>query len=94
MLHSIEKQAYKLELPKKLRIHDVFHMSLLEQDTIRKRRVDDDNTVELDAGDDSRKYEVEAIWDNAIYARESKSGHLLGLYYLFLWKGYPKEENT
>ena len=30
VLHPIEKQAYKLELPKRWRIHDVFHVSLLE----------------------------------------------------------------
>ena len=53
MLHPVGKQVYKLELPKIWRIHDVFHMSLLEQDTTRKRRVDEDNAAELDAGDDS-----------------------------------------
>ena len=94
VLHSVGKQAYKLELPKKWRIHDVFHMTLLEQDTTRKGRVDE-NATELDAGDnDSGEYEVEAIRDSAVYARESESGHLLGLYYLVSWKGYPEEENT
>ena len=34
VLHLRDKQAYKLELPKKWRIHNVFHMSLLEYDTI------------------------------------------------------------
>ncbi len=42
---------------------------------------------------DSGGYEVKAIWNSAIYARESK-GELPGLYYLVLWKSYPKEENT
>ena len=51
--------------------------------------------MEFNAGDDeSREYEVEAIWDSAVYARESESGHLPGLYYLVLWKGYLEEENT
>ena len=51
--------------------------------------------MEFDAGDDkSREYEVEAIRDSAVYARESESGHLPGLYYLILWKRYPEEENT
>ena len=69
-------------------------MSLLEQDTTRKGRVDK-NTTELDAGDDdSGKYKVKAIRDSAVYARESESGHLPGLYYLVSWKGYPEEENT
>ena len=30
VLHPIGKQAYKLEFPKKWKIHDIFHVSLLE----------------------------------------------------------------
>ena len=93
VLHPIGKQTYKLELPKKWRIHDVFHMSLLEQDTTKKGRVDNEN-VELDAGNKNREYEVEVIWDSKVYVRESESGNLSGLYYLVSWKGYPEEENT
>ena len=96
VLHPVGKQAYKLELPRKWRIHDVFHVSLLEQDTTRKVRMDEEvRQIEFDAGDyENGKYEVEAIRDSAIYARESKLGHLLGLYYLVLWKRYLEEENT
>ena len=94
VLFPVGKQAYKLELLRKWRIHDIFHVSLLEQDTIRKERVGDENVEELDEGDDSGEYKVEAIRDSAIYAKESESGHLPGLYYLVSRKGYPKEENT
>ena len=51
--------------------------------------------MEFDAGDDeSGEYEVDAIQDSAVYARESKSGHLPDLYYLVSWKRYLEEENT
>ena len=91
--HPVGKQAYKLKLPKKWRIYDVFYMSLLEQDTTRKGRVDD-NETELDAGDNSREYEVEAIWDSVVYTRKSESDHLPGLYYLVSCKGYLEKKNT
>ena len=48
---------------------------------------------EFEPGDD-KKYKVEAIRDSAVYARKSELDHLLGLYYLVSWKGYPEEENT
>ena len=83
VIHPVEKQAYKLELPKKWKIHGVFHVSLLEQNTIRKRRVGK-NAIELDVSDENKEYMVEAIWDSTVYARELKSGYLSGFYYLVL----------
>ena len=50
--------------------------------------------MEFDIGDNkSGEYKVEVIWDSVVYAKESKLGHLLGLYYLVSWKRYPEEEN-
>ena len=48
--------------------------------------------MEFEAGN-GKKYKVEAIWDNTVYANKAKS-HLLGLYYLIAWKKYPEKENT
>ena len=71
VFHPVEKQAYKLELSAKLRIYDVFHVSLLEQDTTSKGRVNENYAAKLHASNNkSGKYEVEAICDSAVYARE------------------------
>ena len=59
VLHLMKKQAYKIELPRKERIHDVFHMSLLEQDTTRKGQVDE-NATEFETGKD-KEYKVKRL---------------------------------
>ena len=75
-------------------MHNVFHVLLLKQNTIKKERVDKWVTkLELEAGN-SNEYKIKAIWDSAIYASKSELGQLLELYYLVAWKGYPKEKNT
>ena len=92
MLYPIGKQAYKLELSKNWKIHDFFHVLLLEQDIIRKGWINKFLVPEFEPGND-KKYKVEAIQDSAVYAKET-NGYLPGLYYLVSWKDYPKEENT
>ena len=79
VLHLVGKQAYKLKLPKKWRICNVFHLSLLKQNTTRKEQVE--KIPKLDTGNNSREYKIEAIWNSAVYTKESKS-HLPGFYYL------------
>ena len=91
VLHPIDKQVYKLKLPKKWRIHNVFHVLLLEQDTIKKGQVND-MQLKFKTGN-NKEYKVNGIWDSVVYARES-ARQLPGLYYLVLWKSYPEEENT
>ena len=95
VLHFVGKQVYKLELPKRWRIHDVFYMFLLEQNTTRKRQVDE-KTLQLKFEDNDKgdEYEVEAIRDSTIYAKELESGLLPGLYYLISQKNFPEEGNT
>ena len=53
---------------------------MLEQDTSRKKRVNKKVTELNFEATDSEEYKVEAIWDSAVYANKSESGHLLGLY--------------
>ena len=86
---------YKLDLPTKWKIHDVFYVSLLEQDTTKKGRMNElfpEPEPEFDVGN-NKKYEIEAIKDSAVYAKEAE-GQLPGLYYLISWKGYPEEKST
>ena len=90
MLHPVEKQDYKLEFPKKWRIHNVFHVSLLEQDTTRKGW--EFSVPGFEPGDD-KKYEMEAIQDSAVYAKEA-DGDFPGLYYLVVGKSYLEEKST
>ena len=69
-------------------------MSLLEEDTTRKERVDKLVTeLEFEASN-SKKYKVEAIQDSAVYISKLESDQLPGLYYLIVWNNYPKEKNT
>ena len=91
ILHLVGKQAYKLELSRNWKIHDVFHVSLLEQDIIKKGREFSMPEFELD--DNDKEYKVEAIQDSAVYVKEA-NGHLPGLYYLITWKGYSEKKNT
>ena len=60
-------------------MHNIFYMSLSEQDTTRKKWVDD-NMTEIETGD-SKKYKVEVICKSKIYANKQKD-YLQGLYYL------------
>ena len=57
-------------------------MLLLEQNTIKKRQIDE-NATKLDISkNNSGEYKIKVISNNAVYIRESKSSHLLELYYL------------
>ena len=74
-------------------IHDIFHVSLLEQDITRKGRVDK-KIMELEfEANNSKEYKLEAIWNSVVYANKAK-GHLPSLYYLVAWKRYLEKENT
>ena len=69
-------------------------MSLLEQDTTRKKQMNKlfpELEPKFDASN-NKEYKIKAIKDSAIYAKEAE-GHLSSLDYLVSWKSYPKEES-
>ncbi len=59
VLHPVNKQDYKIVLSRKWKIHDVFHVSLLEQDINRTGWVDKATSqLEFEGDGDGEKYEV------------------------------------
>lgn len=72
---------YKLKLPAKWRIYNIFQISLLKQDTIRKEQMNKFLSVQdLELGN-NKEYKVETIWDSIIYTKKVDK-YLLRLYYL------------
>ena len=55
-------------MSKKWRNHDIFYIFLLEKDITMKEQVNDIQ-LQFEAGD-NKKYEVDNIWDSAVYAKE------------------------
>ncbi len=87
VLHAVWKQVYKLELITKWKIHGVIHISLLEQDTTRRGRVNNKALLELEKEfevEGDKEYEFEAIIDSAVYGQQVNSNQIPGLYYRVL----------
>ena len=84
---KVGNRAYRLELPETMKVHDVYHVSLLEPyreaEIIPGRRAPPPPPIEVDG---EQEYEVEGIGKS----RKNK-GHVE---YLVLWKGYGAEEAT
>ena len=84
VIESVGKQAYRLKLPSRWRIYNVFHMSLLERNTTRKGGANHEiEQLQLEFEDNnSKEFEVEGIKDSAVYARELENRRPPSLYYL------------
>jgi hypothetical protein len=84
---KISEVVYRLKLPRHLRIHDVFHLSLLQkynQDTIEGHRQQPPPPIVMPQGD--IQWEVRAVLDSRLHGRWKK------LQYLISWEGYgPKK---
>ncbi len=70
---------------------------MLEQDTIRKRRVNQNDHILLELKKefetrDNKEYKIKVIIDNVMYENEIND-QILNLYYFVLWIDYPKEKS-
>ena len=83
VIEPVGKQAYKLKLPQTMKIHDVFHVSLLKQcDRAHKSNVPPPLPINVKGKD---KYKIEKILNNRSYYGK--------LQYFVKWIGYPHSEN-
>ena len=87
VVQEINENAFRLKLPLSLsKIHDVFHVSLLElvkDDPFPPRNIPPEPPIIVDNELDS---EVDSILDSKRFNKTVK--------YLVSWKGYGPEENT
>lgn len=84
VLDAIGKQAYRLSLPNKYdRIHNVFHISLLEPWTLRHQ--DNADPLPMPDLDDDDEWEVEEVKGKQTFKGETR--------YLVKWAGWPSEYN-
>jgi Chromo (CHRromatin Organisation MOdifier) domain len=74
---------YRLKLPKTMKIHPVFHISLLEPAPPGSPPAPKTEVQQLDP---QKEYEVETILDCQYFGKTIK--------YLIKWKDYPHSENT
>ena len=86
IVEKIGTQAYRLQLPPSLKVHPVFHVSLLDpykESEIPGRTQPPPPPVVIE---DQFEYEVEEILDSRLIRNR--------LFYLVKWKGYPASDNS
>ena len=101
MLNIVENQTYRIDISKRWRIHDVFHVSLFEKvKSKRKEKVSlelnyqsNDIDIEKDEKLTNEKFWIEVILNSKIYKKDQisdKSYSESKLYYLVQWENYEK----
>ncbi|SPO29773.1 uncharacterized protein UTRI_05595 [Ustilago trichophora] len=79
----IGRRAYRITLPASLKVHDVFHISMLEPAKSSSLAQRSQLPVEPPLPDEELEYKVEAI-----VGKRVRNGQLE---YKVLWRGYPEE---
>jgi hypothetical protein len=91
VIQKISSHVYKLQLPKTMKIHPVFHVILLtpyRKDPIIERHLPPPPDPEVVDG--TPQWEVEEILDSRI----RRGGRWVKFEYLVHWKDYPMEERS
>jgi len=83
ILDAIGAQAYRLALPTSFRIHNVFHVSLLEP---WQGRAGEEHAESMPLEEHDNEYEVEQFLETQVKARKR--------YCLVKWKDWPEEYNS
>lgn len=84
VLQKVGRQAYKLDLPEHFRMHDVFHVSLLEPYSDNGKYQPPPAAVMIEG---EPEFEVDQILSTRQHNRRSRE-------YLVQWTGYGSEYNT
>ena len=98
ILEKIGSRSFRLELDKKWKIHNVFHVSLLEPYKTSDNFARTQNRSEPKEIEGENKYEVENIIKSEVREnRQRVKGRIQvtkPLYYLVKWVGYPDDKCT
>jgi hypothetical protein len=86
VVEQIGKNSYKLELPKSMRVHPVFHVSLLFPKPTDDFEREPIPLPPIVTPEGEEEYEVEKILDSRLKRRK--------LEYYIKWKGYGPEESS
>lgn len=92
IIDKINEVAFRLKLPTGVRLHDVFHVSLLRP-YLNPTEAFPDRTCPPPPrilADGDFAYEIQDILDKRVRKRNGKTANQ----YLVLWKGYPRSDAT
>ena len=89
MIKCLNEQAYKLRLPEHLKVHDVFHVSLLKPYFNRPEHVINDEVVIIPS-----QGILEAQADRILDTRERNLRSKVIREHLISWRDYPEEDAT